>query len=147
MMVMAALLAAWLIFSATAAFADVSSSGQSGLGTRTVQPPTNFNGSCQGGIGIGNQVPVNLAWTASPTPGVTGYQIFYDVPPAGGGFSQVGTVTAPQTSFTHTIPSGQLAPGQPHTYIVRAALNQWVSADSAPDAVTITAVLFVYVCS
>ena len=141
------LLAGWLTFSATAAFADISSNGPSGLGTTTIQPPTNLNGSCPAGVGIGNQMPVNLAWTASATPGVTEYRVLYDAPPAGGGFVQIGTVTAPQTSFTHNIPSGQLAPGQPHSYIVRTALNQWVSADSAPDTVTITAVLFVYVCS
>ena len=147
MVVTGALLAGWLTFSATAAFADVTSSGPSGLGTTTVQPPTNLNASCPGGVGIGSQMPVNLTWTASPTFGVTGYQVLYDAPPAGGGFAQIGTVTAPQTSFTHNIPNGQLAPGQPHTYTVRATLNQWVSANSAPDTVTIATVLLVYVCS
>lgn len=142
-----ALVAGWLTYSATSAFADVSSSEQSGLVTTSIQPPTNLNGACPAGIGIGNQVPVSLAWTASSTPGVTGYQVLYDAPPAGGGYAQIGTVTAPQTSFTHNLPSGQLAPGQPHTYRVRAALNQWVSADSTPDTVTITAVVLVYVCS
>ena len=142
-----ALLAGWLTFSATAAFADVSSSGQSALGTETVQPPTNLNVSCPAGIGVGSQMPVNVSWIASPTPGVSGYQVFYDAPPVGGGFTQIGTTIAAQTSFTHNIPSGQLAPGQPHTYRLRTALNQWVSGDSASDTVTITPVVFVYVCS
>lgn len=147
MVVIGALLAGWLTFSATAAFADVTSSGPSSVGTTTVQPPTDLNASCPTGVGIGNQMPVNLAWTASPTQGVTGYQVLYDAPPAGGGFLQIGAVTVPQTSFTHNIPSGQLAPGQPHTYTVRATVNQWVSADSPPDTVTIATVLLVYVCS
>jgi signal peptidase I len=147
MVVAGGLLAGWLTFSATAAFADVRWNGQSGLGTTTVQPPTNLNGSCPAGVGIGNLMPVTLAWTASPTSGVTGYQVLYDAPPADGDFAQIGTVTAPQTSFTHNIPSGQLAPGQPHTYSVRSGLNQWVSADSAPETLTITEVVFVYVCS
>lgn len=141
------LTAGWLTISAAAAFADISSVGPSGLGTTTIHPPTGLNGSCPAGIGIGNQVPVKLAWTASATPGVTGYHVLYDTPPAGGGFVQIGTVTAPQTSFTHNIPSGQVAPGQPHSYTIRTASNQWVSADSAPETVTITAVVFAYVCS
>ena len=147
MVVVGGLLAGWLTFSATAAFADDTSNGPSGLGTTTVQPPINLNASCPAGIGIGNQMPVNLDWTASMTPGVTGYQVFYDAPPAGGGFVQIGIVTPPETSFTHNIPSGQVAPGQPHTYMVRAAVNQWVSADSVADAITITAVVLTYVCS
>jgi signal peptidase I len=147
LLVAGGLLVGWLAFSATAAFADVSSNTGSSLTAATIQPPTNLSGSCPGGVAVGNPVPVNLTWTASATPGVTEYQVFYDAPLAGGGFNQIGTVTAPQTSFTHNIPSAQVALGEPHTYLVRAVLGPWVSADSAPETVTITEVLLVYSCS
>lgn len=146
LLVAGGLVLGWLVFSATAAFADVSSNTGSSLTAATVQPPTDLSGSCSGGIGVGNPVPVDLTWTASVTPGVTEYQIFY-APPPGGGFSQIGTVTASQTSFTHSIPVAQLALGEPHTYVVRAVLGPWVSADSAPEAVTIKVVVLVYSCS
>jgi signal peptidase I len=147
LLVAGGLLVGWLAFSATAVFADVTSNTGSSLNTATVQPPTNLSGSCSGGIGVGNPVPVDLTWTASPTIGVTEYQIFYDAPPSDGGFAQIGTVTAPQTSFTHTIPDAQVAAGEPHTYVVRAVLGPWVSANSAPETVTITVVLLVYACA
>ncbi|HEY3427086.1 MAG TPA: hypothetical protein VGK83_00310 [Acidimicrobiia bacterium] len=86
---------------------------------------------------------MNLSWTASSTNGVS-YQISYDAAPPGGGFVVVGSTSG--TSFTHTIPAGQVALGQAHTFRVHATIASWASS-AAEDQVTITQVLLVYLCS
>lgn len=137
----------WFMFSATAAFADETLNTGSSASTVTLQAPSNLAASCTSGTAVGSPVPIDLGWTASVTPQVANYEIWYDAPPVGGGFVQVGTVSAPQTTFTHTIPAGDVAVGMPHTYVVRGVVGSFSSPDSAPATVTITVVLLVYVCS
>lgn len=86
---LAALIAGWMMFSASAAFADVTSNTGSSATTVTLLAPTNLTASCTSGTAVGSPVPIDLTWTASVTPQVANYEIWYDAPPAGGGFVQV----------------------------------------------------------
>ena len=64
---------------------------------------------------------IDLNWTASPSGGVTGYNVYRD-----GGGTPVGSVNAPITSFQDT----GLGAGTTHTYVV-TAFN--ATSESAPS--------------
>lgn len=130
------------VFVASASFASTTGNAGSGFLTATVSPPTNLVASCSS-VSVGSSVPIALAWTGSSTPDAT-YDVYYDAAPPGGGFVWVGSTAS--TSFTHTVPSGQVSLGQAHTFRVEAAVGGWISSPT-DDQITITQVLLVYVCT
>lgn len=132
-----------ILFAAAALFVATSASAGSSIETVEVEPPSNLTATCSP-IGVGGGVPINLSWNASVTSGISGYEVFWDAAPPGGGFVLVGSTSA--TVFGHTIPAGQLALGQAHTYQVRTTLGPWFSA-VIEDQVVVTQVLLVYACS
>lgn len=131
-----------ILFVASALFAATTASAGSAIAAGSIEPPTNLAATCSS-MSAGSNVPIDLTWTASSTNGVI-YQISYDAAPPGGGFFVVGSTSA--TSFTHTIPAGQVGLGQAHTFRVHATIASWASS-AAEDQVTITQVLLVYLCS
>jgi hypothetical protein len=71
----------------------------------TLAPPTNLNATAV------SSSEIDLTWTASPSGGVTGYNVYRD-----GGGSPVGSVNAPTTSFQDM----GLGAGTTHSYVVTA---------------------------
>ena len=71
----------------------------------TLAPPSNLHATAV------SSSEIDLTWTASPSGGVTGYNIYRD-----GGGTPVGSVSAPTTSF----PDTGLGAGTTHTYVVTA---------------------------
>lgn len=131
------------LFAVSSTFTATTANAASSLSTVGISPPSNLAATC-GSLAVGSDVPVSLTWTASPTVGVTRYEIVYDAAPPGGGFVVLGSTSA--TTFVHTIPNGQLALDQLHTYQVRAFVGPWSSVPSE-DQVTISLVAAVYLCS
>ena len=132
-----------ILFSVSTIFVATAASASSGFQTVMIGPPTNVTATCSP-VGAGGSVPISISWNASATGGISGYEVFWDAAPPGGGFVLLGSTGA--TVFNHTIPGGQLGLGQAHTYQVRATLGPWFSV-TAQDQVTVTQVLFVYTCS
>jgi hypothetical protein len=129
---------------AGATFAVATSNSANSVGAIAVAPPAVLTASC-GVIGAGN-VNVQLAWTASPTVGVTGYRVLYDGPSAGTNFTQVGSTGSATTVFTHQIPTALDSIGT-HTYSIQSTHGVWSSGNSPTDAVSVTRVALVYVCA
>jgi signal peptidase I len=129
---------------ASASFSDATSSTGTSLSTVTIAPPTGVTATCGPTGAI--EVNVNLAWTPSVTSGITDYQILHDAPGGGASFGVVGTVDGSTTTFTHSVAVALLGTGT-HTYAVRAQVGPWLSVESNNDAVNITQVVLVYVCS
>lgn len=140
------LVVALAVTSATgvAAFATTTSSSGSSASALDLAPPTKLSAAC-GLIGSGS-VNVNLTWTASPSPGLSGYRIYHDGPTAGANFITVGTVTAGETAFTHVVTSPLTILGS-HTYLARAISGGWESESSNTDAVTLTQVALAFACT
>ncbi|CAN5249446.1 hypothetical protein BH18ACT5_BH18ACT5_16460 [soil metagenome] len=129
---------------ASAAFAATTSNSASSVAAATALPVSGLTAAC-GQVGAGN-VPVNLSWTASTSPGVTSYSIYHDGPSAGTNFVEVGSLPGSQTSFTHPVPAALASTGT-HTYTVRTLIGSWTSANSTTDAVSITQVVLTYTCT
>lgn len=140
------LVVALAVTSATgaAAFATTTSNTGSSASALDLAPPTNLSAAC-GLIGSGS-VSVNLTWTPSPSPGLSGYRIYHDGPSAGANFTAVGTVAAGENAFTHVVTSPLTILGT-HTYLVRAVSGSWESEESNTDAVTITQVVLAFACT
>ncbi|HKX74191.1 MAG TPA: signal peptidase I [Acidimicrobiia bacterium] len=141
---LSAAMALTLIAGASAVFAAATSSSASAVAAGTVAAPSGLTATC-GPVGSGN-VEVDLAWAASPTPGLTGYEVLHDAPGGDATFTTVGNVPPDQTTFTHVVPVAVLGLGT-HTYSVRASQHNWRSANSNTDAVSITQVLTAFVCT
>ncbi len=143
----AALVAVLIGLSATAvaqgAFANSTDNDVSTLAAVDIVPPTGLVASC-GVIGSG-QVEVVLGWDTSSTAEVSGYRVQY-FQPGSTNSTPIGTVGAVETTFVHTIDVGLLGVGT-HTYAVEALANTWTSEFSNSDAVEITEVLGVYLCT
>jgi hypothetical protein len=129
---------------ANASFADATSSAGSSLSAVTVAPATGLAATC--GAASATNVDVDLAWTASATLGITNYQIMHDAPGGGTSFAVVGTVNGSTTTFTHSFVVALFGTGT-HTYTVRATMGSWASVNSNTDAVNVTQIVLVYVCS
>lgn len=129
---------------ASATFTTVTTTSGSAIAAGTVVAPSGLVATC-GAVG-GGDVEVNLAWTASPTSGLTAYEVLHDAPGGATSFTVVGTVPPSQTTFTHVVPVAVLGLGT-HTYAVRASQHNWRSANSNTDAVSITQVLTAFVCT
>lgn len=128
----------------SAAFATAESNGANSLAAVDVAPPTNLNAAC-GPVG-GVTADVDLTWTASATPGLTGYAVYYDEASAGTNYTEVGTTSSLVTSFTHQITVSGLSIGT-HTYVIRAEAGPWQSEDSTSDSVSIAQIVLTYVCT
>jgi acid phosphatase type 7 len=83
--------------------------------TARLAPPTNLRATAV------SSSEIDLTWTASPSGGVTGYNIYRD-----GGGTPIGSVNAPTTAFQDT----GLGAGTTHTYVV-TAVN--ATTESAPS--------------
>jgi hypothetical protein len=84
-------------------------------GAAAIAPPTNLHATAV------SSSEIDLNWTASPSGGVTGYNVYRD-----GGGTPVESVNAPTTSFQDT----GLGAGTTHTYVV-TAFN--ATSESAPS--------------
>ncbi len=71
-----------------------------------IQPPSNLQQ-----IASGFTNAIGLAWTASPTPGVTGYRIFYSL-------SSGGTTNSTDVGNVNSAILSNLSPGQTYSLIV-----------------------------
>lgn len=116
----------------TAQFLDTTGSGQNRMAAVTVAPPTAFTATCP----LVNLGPVDLDWTASTTPGITGYDILYRQ--GSNPFTVIDTVGAGQTSYDHSGVTGIVAV---HTYMIRARMGPWISEPSNTDSVTVLVLL------
>ncbi len=141
--IVVAVLVATVLVAVSATFVATTANAGSSVRTVDIAPASNLAATC-GAIPIGADVPVSLTWTASPTAGVTTYQVSYDAAPPGGGFVVVGTTAA--TNFVHTIRNGQVGLNQAHTYQVRALVGPWSSLP-VEDQVTISQVVVAYRCT
>lgn len=128
-----------------AVFSETTDTASSTIETLSLDPPTNLTATCAPATGLGD-VGVELDWSASPTSSLTGYGIYHDAPGGGTNFNQVGTVGASTTTFVHDIQVSLLGLGT-HTYTVRALAGSWESTNSNTDAVGVTSVLGVFICS
>jgi signal peptidase I len=133
-----------VLATAAAVFAGTTRTEASSFTAVQLAAPTNLTAAC-GLIGGGN-VDINLSWTASPSPRVTGYRVLYDAPSAGTTFVAFATTGAGQTTATHTISPALLGLGT-FTYKVQALSGSWTSPDSGTDAVLLTQVVTLYVCA
>lgn len=135
-----------LAFIALAAASFVAATGntENSVTAIDVAPPASLAATC-GLIGGGN-IDVSLSWSGSPTPGLTAYHVYHDPPGGGTNYTQVGTIPADATSFVHEVPASLLSVGT-HTYTVRGVIGPWESENSNTDAVSITQVLGVFLCS
>jgi signal peptidase I len=129
---------------ATASFSALDSNGANSVAVVDLAPPTDLNAAC--GLVGGGTADIDLTWTASASPGLSGYAIYYDDPSAGTNYVEVGTTSSSATSFTHQITTSGVTTGT-HTYMVRAESGAWQSEDSATDAVSITQVVVTYICT
>ncbi len=121
-----------LVGSAAQWLATTSNSGSS-IAAIDPLPPSSISATCAGG-----DIDVQISWTASTTPGVTGYTIYHDGPITAA--ADVGSVVPGTTTFTHTLPATAASIGS-HTYFVRAELGTWESVRSDADGVLVIDVL------
>lgn len=126
---------------ARAAFTDTTTTTGSQFTALTVAAPTSLSAQC-GLIGVGSG-QVHLSWPASPTPGVTGYQILHAV--GGATPTVIGTVTAPTTSHTHTFNPALLGLGT-YNYTTRATHGSFTSPPSPGSSVAIVQLLGATIC-
>ena len=106
-----------------AIFSASSSISQAAIGTATLQAPTGLTatGGCQVLI-LGPRVVLN--WTATPSLGATGYQIYRSTT-NGGPYSSIATVSGRlTTSFTDT---SALGLSTTYYYVMRATVANWTS--------------------
>lgn len=90
------------------------------LSTATVEPPPSVS------VVNPQQTELDVTWTASPTVGVTGYQVYRSSDPGGPYAALGGSVGAGTLGITD---SG-LDPATDYFYVVQAIAGTWVSADS-----------------
>lgn len=90
------------------------------LTTATVQPPASA------GTANPQQTELDVSWTASPTAGVTGYQV-YRSGASGGPYAALGGVLG---AGTLGITDSGLDPATDYFYVVQAIAGGWVSANS-----------------
>ncbi|MCH7790382.1 MAG: signal peptidase I [Acidobacteria bacterium] len=103
----------------------------SSFSAASVTIPTGFTATC--GAAAPYDVDVDLSWTS--VPGATAYNVLHDPPGGGSGYTVIATVAAPQTTYTHTITSGN---GN-QRFAVSAVVGTWESDPSADDSVKVNA--------
>jgi signal peptidase I len=106
-----------------ALFLASGSTTENTLSSTKITPPSDLTATVNGSA-------VDLAWTASPSPNVAGYEIWW-AKSQDGNFTRLATVSgASTTTYTDTTPYG------PTTYLVRAIVGNWLSEGSNMASVT-----------
>jgi signal peptidase I len=120
-------------FTATSvAWVGPTSSSGSSFEATIATAPTGFVATC--GPASPYDVDVDLSWTA--VTGATAYNVLHDPPGGGGGgYTVIATIAAPQTTYTHTLTSGN---GK-QRFAVSAIVGTWESDPSAADSVKVNA--------
>ena len=139
LLVVAGLGAGAAFLSATTATAS------SSIGTLTVDSPTNLTARCGPPLGIGD-FGVELSWIASSTSEATGYRVLYDAPGGGANFNELVVVGPTTTTYTHDLLVSLLGLGT-HTYAVQTLVGSWSSSSSNTDAIGVTSLLGVFICT